>query len=111
MEQWLQKLAGNEEKLLIRSPASNWLEDQLKSGDTVGFFKHSEWGSSGTRGLDRTKVDSDKEFPLKGISCIGNTMLPRNINYLHHPNHEGAKYKAMLSSSYDRRTESSSRPT
>ena len=36
---WLQELAGNEEELLIRSPASNWLEDQLKSGDTVGFFK------------------------------------------------------------------------
>ena len=94
IEQWLQKLAGNEEKLLIRSPASNWLEDQLKSGDTVGFFKLSEWGSSGARGLDRKKVD--KECLLKGRSCTGNTVLSRNINYLHRPLHEGAKYRTML---------------
>ena len=93
IEQWLQKLVGNEEELLIRSLASNWLEDQLKSGDAVGFFKLSEWGSSGLRGLDRKKVDSDVEFPLKGRCWIENAMLPSNIT---RPNYQGAKYRTML---------------
>ena len=84
IKQWPQEEpARNEEELLDGNPASNWL----------GFFKQSKWGSSSARGLDRRKVDSDKEFPLKGRSCIGNTMLPKNSN---HPNHEGAKYRAML---------------
>ena len=40
IKQWPQEEpARNEEELLDRNPASNWLEDQLKSGDTVGFFK------------------------------------------------------------------------
>ena len=108
MEQWLQKLAGNEEKLLIRSPASNWLEDQLKSGDTVGFFKLSEWGSSGARGLDRKKVDSES-FLLRGD--VGLKMQCCLIILIALTTKEPSTGQCY-SSSYDCRTKSSAaRPT
>ena len=67
----------------------------MKRNCWTEILRQTGWASSNRASgvQEAQEVWIERKFPLKGRSCIGNTMLPKNSN---HPNHEGAKYRAML---------------